>query len=279
MTAVPPVRLARDGRRPARHEEARSGGCGAAISAPVLVLTYAHSGADRLWSLLARHPDLVCTSGTGIIPLCEQAAATWRNVDGQPGERLSALAATSVRALVGSVITSLCARQGKRQWCEIAAAPPSCAETFLQLYPGTKVLCLHRACADFVYAAVQASPWGLAGSAFAPFTSAHPASTVAALTAYWVAHAGPLIEFEQLHPRACRRIRYEDLAVGPHPGLFAFLGLEDSQPDQPGRAGTEAVVGPIAAEPTMAIPAEQIPPALLTHANDLLATLRYAPLG
>jgi hypothetical protein len=280
MTTSSAARLAGDGRRAPRYEDVRPGSRGEALGAPVIVLTYAHSGAEHLRSLLSRHPDLNCTSGTGIIPLCELAAATWRTVDGQPGGRLSALAAASVRALTGSIITSLCVQEGKRIWCETATAPPSAAETFLRLYPTTKVLCLHRACADFAHAAVHASPWGLAGSAFAPFTSAHPASTAAALTAYWVAHTGPLIEFEQSHPDACHRVRYEDLITDQHSGLFTFLGLEN--PHLHPRRGARpdgASLGSGTAGPRTAIPADQIPTALQAHANNLLATLGYAPLN
>jgi hypothetical protein len=50
-----------------------------AHSIPVIVLASAHSGAGRLGSLLARHPDLACTAGTGILP----------RVVGSPGEEQS----------------------------------------------------------------------------------------------------------------------------------------------------------------------------------------------
>jgi len=155
-----------------------------APGAPVIVLTYAHAGAEHLRPLLAGHLDLACTSGTGLLPLCQQAATTWRHVEGQPGSALSELAAASIRALATSVITTVLAQTGKRRWCEFATAPPRSTETFLRLYPGTRIICLHRGCADVIRAALHASPWGLSGTSFAPFTAAYPGSTVAALAAY-----------------------------------------------------------------------------------------------
>jgi len=50
----------------------------------VIVLAPAYSGAGTLRSLLEGHPDLACTAGTGLLPLCEQALATWRSADGRP---------------------------------------------------------------------------------------------------------------------------------------------------------------------------------------------------
>lgn len=246
---------------------------------PVIVLTYAYSGAERLQSLLARHPELACTSGTGILPLCEQAAATWRNVDGRPEGPLSALAITSTRALATGIITALLAQAGNRRWCELATASPVSAETFSQLYPGTRFLCLHRACPDVAHAALHTSPWGLAGPTFAPFNAAHPASSVAALTAYWTAHTGPLLAFEQAHPGNCRRVRYEDLATDAEASqIFAFLGLPDPSPGIFDRADANDRA-PHAGHPTVPIPAAQIPAPLLAQANQLNSKLSYPPLG
>lgn len=249
--------------------------------APVIVLTYAHSGAARLQSLLASHPDLACTSGTGILPLCEQAAITWRIADDRADMGLSPLALASIRALATGIITSMLIRTGKRRWCELAAAPPMSAETFLQIYPGTRFVCLHRACTDMVYAAIHASPWGLAGPAFAPFTATHPGSTVAALTAYWTAHAGPLVTFEEAHPEVCHRIRYEDLSAGSQASaLFAFLGLEIPSAGIPGgRDASDITAEPGAAGCATPIPAGQIPPQLLAQANDLAGKLGYLPMA
>ena len=276
------LQLARhDGAGAAQHDRTRVEPNSDVRDAPVVVLTYAHSGAARLQSLLAPHPGLACTSGTGILPLCEQAAVAWRMADDRDGMTLSPLALASVRALATGIITSMLIRTGKRRWCELATASPVSAETFLQIYPGTRFVCLHRSCPDMVYAALHASPWGLAGPAFAPFTATHPGSAVAALTAYWAAHAGPLVTFEESHPAVCHRVRYEDLTGGSRASaLFAFLGMEIPGAGMPGaHDASDNTAEPGAAGCATPIPAGQIPPQLLAQANDLAGKLGYPPLA
>jgi hypothetical protein len=247
---------------------------------PVIVLTYAYAGAPELRALLGEHPGLVCTSGTGLLPLCEQAALTWSQADGRggfPGSP-SALAAASIRALTGSIAASLLAREGKARWCEIATAPAAYAETFLRVYPDTQFICLHRNCADVIRAAVRADPWGLSDQQFGPFTVAYPGRSAAAMAAYWRAQAGPMLDFEATHPRACCRVRYEDLTSDPGAAareVFAFLDLDDDRPASPGGMTDEAVPGGVP-EP---IPAQQLPAPLLFQVNALLARLSYPPLA
>src|ERR1035441_8887252 len=92
---------------------------------------------------------------------------------------------------------------------------PRCAETFLQLYPSAKFICLHRRCPEVILAGVNANPWGLEDSAFKSFTAGYPGNAVAAIAAYWAASTEPLLEFEQAHPGSCHRVRYEDLTSCP----------------------------------------------------------------
>ena len=183
-------------------------------------------------------------------------------------------------------MTSIVARAGKRRWCETAAAERSAAETFLALFPAARFVCLHRACPDVIYSTLQASPWGLAGPGFAAHTAAHPGSTVAALAAWWVAHAAPVLAFEQDHPQACRRVRYEDLAAEParaERDILAFLGLDAQAltlPDLPGDDAPDPapLAGADAPGCGADLPAGQIPPQLLAQVNNLHARLGYPPL-
>ncbi len=262
---------------------ARSGGTAgrddAARNPPVIVLAPPYCGAGRLVSLLARHPDLACTSGTGMLPLCEQAMATWRNADDRAGA--SALAATTTRALATSIIISVLARHGKRRWCEVAAANSPAAETFLGLFPGTQFLCLHRACPGVIRAALDASPWGIADPVVAPFVRAYPASTVAALTACWVAHTETLLAFERAHPQACLRVRFEDLAETRHETteiMTAFLGLAGiGGHAAPGEANQPQPT-PEDYNPEADLPVDRIPPGVLAQADNLLRQLSYPAL-
>jgi hypothetical protein len=254
---------------------------GPAASGPVIVLSSAYFGAGWLRLLLDGHPDLACTSGTGILPLCEQAMAAWRSADGQAARSPSPLAVTATRALASSIITAVLAREGKRRWCEIATANAGAAETFLRLYPQTKFVCLYRACPEVIRAILDASPWGIADAAFAPFTKAYPASTTAALTAYWLARTQTLLTFERAHPQACLRVRFEDLAANRHKTagrMTSFLGItcldhqtmpaiDNQNPPEPGTPF-----------PAPEFPADLIPPMMLAHANDLLQQLGYPSL-
>jgi hypothetical protein len=238
------------------------------------VLTYAHSGAQHLQALLSADPGLACTAGTGLLAACESAAAAWRQVDPQTGPGLSALAIKSTRALAINAITIILVRTAKNRWCELATAPANYAETFAQLFPQTRFICVHRACPDFIADAIQASPWGLSGPHYASYLAAHPASTVAALTAYWVSRTAALLEFESAHPRTCQRVRYEDCTASPTETvskLSAFLGIRPTQ-DNNNDAGRQAL------STTDDLPVGQIPPPLLAEMNNLHAALGYAQI-
>ncbi|MGH3169577.1 MAG: sulfotransferase [Trebonia sp.] len=272
------VRPPLDGTAAVRYHVAGLGG--SADSAPVIVLTYPHAGGEQLSARLARHPDLACTTGTGILPMCEQIAAAWRAVDGRPPGPPSQLAETSTRALATSMITALLARQGKRRWCEVAIASPDAAGVFVRLFPGTRVVCLHRSGPDVVQAAVQAGSWGLAGPAYASFTSAHPASGTAALIAYWAARTTALMAFEQEHPGICQRVRYEDLAGDSLSCLSEFLGLQDPGFRPAARLHEEtAAEARGAAGPAAEFPAGPVPPSLLERANGLMENLGYRSIA
>jgi hypothetical protein len=290
MAATPPAGLAHDGVLARRDRSVPTeGSADSAGRAPVVVLATAYSGVGRLRSLLDRVPDLAWTSGTGIVPLCEQAAAVWRNADGRPEGPPSRLAVTSTRALVGSIITAMLAREGKRRWCEVCSAMPEVAEAFLRLYPATRFVCLYRSCGDVIRAVLDASPWGISDPAFAPFTRTYPASTVAAVAAYWAAHTASLLAFEQSHPQVALRIRFEDLDTAGQQtvrAVMSFLGTAGSDSDAALAPGSQAWPEPgtphaktgFPARPETDLPAGLVPPAVLTRANDLLRQLDYPAL-
>jgi hypothetical protein len=141
MTVIPqaapaPGGVPAPGGAPAPGGRAGAGAGERASRGPVVVLATAYSGAARLRTLLEDCPDLACTSGTGILPLCEQAAAVWRTADGRaPQGTPSRLAAAATRALADALITSVLARAGQRRWCEFCSAMPRAATAFAQLYP------------------------------------------------------------------------------------------------------------------------------------------------
>ena len=144
-----------DGKAGPRGEDATGHG-------PLVVLNSLDAGADRVLAVLSGHPDLACMPGTGLLPLCEQAAVAWGRVEGGGGMLPSPLAAASIRSMVSAMAVTLRARTGRRRWCEFSVAAPSAAAALLAVYPDTRLVCLYRSCPDFVRAALDASPWGLA---------------------------------------------------------------------------------------------------------------------
>ena len=283
MAAEPRAGLANGGAPAFRGRPApAAGSVDLAGPAPAVVLATRYSGAERLRALLDGHPGVACTSGTGILPLCEQAAAVWRSADGRPeGGPPSRLAVASTRVLIDAIITSVLTRAGKRRWCEFCYAMPEAAAAFAQLYPSTRFVCLYRSCREVIRAALDAGPWGLADPALVPFTRAHPASTAAALAAYWIAHTRSLLAFEAAHPHAVLRVRSEDLAAGGQQAaraVMSFLGA-------PGCDGDLALTRDSHGQPDSAVPpartdlpADLIPPAVLAQANALLRQLDYPAL-
>jgi hypothetical protein len=227
----------------------------------IIVATYAQAGAERLAALLTGYPSLACTAGTGVLPLCEQAASTWRAAE-RTGSSLSTLAAASVRAMTGSLISVIKSQEGRERWCEISTAPARSARTFLEIYPETKVVCFHRNCAGFICASVQGDRGDLTGAA-------------EAAASHWQARTESLLALERDHAAQCLRVRYEDLVASPAAtaGLLAFLGLD--RPAGAVRLPAGAAAAADARPQDAAALAGRLSPPLLTRVNRLHAELRY----
>jgi Sulfotransferase family len=249
-------------------------------NAPIVVLTYAHAGAELLTQLLSASPPVACTSATGLLPVCHEAISAWQQAQGRTGPP-SALAIKSVRALATTMITIIQARDGASRWCETAYSTPDVAQTFLQIFPATQFICLHRSMREVLSEAVRAYPWGLGGTPLWAYATGHPGNNAATIAAYWTVRTQALLEFESDHPNSSLRVRYEDLAADPvrHAAdIFATLGLDDSQhtvlPEPPAlerSAVHDAVAG--AGEPT--VPTDLIPPALMARVGELHARLGF----
>jgi hypothetical protein len=182
--------------------------------------------------------------------------------------------------MTDAIITIILAENGKSRWCETAVASPSCARTFLQLYPQAKFLCLHRHCRDVVDATVRANPWGLGHSTYRPFASAHPTSSVAAVSAYWTAVAEPLLDFEASYPASCRRVRLEDLTSCPDEAagqLCLFLGIDGHEQTA---FGTQESIPALRTPRQMRhVPMDKLPTPLRAEVDRLLARIGYPPIS
>jgi hypothetical protein len=197
---------------------------------------------------------------------------------------MTQLAASSVRRLAVPMMIAGMAGAGGRRFYETAADPPEAAGTFVALFPAAKVLCVHRSCPAVLRAALAASPWGLAGPAYAPYLRAYPGSTFAALLAWWADRTAGLLAFERAHPEACLRVRRENLTASPAgtlDGIRQFLGLEPPPPwlaPPPPPPGDEKDSSDLAAG-TAGFPLGQAPAALRDRAAALHAELGYPPPG
>jgi hypothetical protein len=248
---------------------------------PVIVLAYSGSEAGRLRSLLSEFPGMACTTGTGIVPLCDQAMTIWQAADGRPGGGFSALAAASVRALTAGLLTAVLAREGGSRWCEFVSAPPLAAGTFALLYPQARFLTVHRQASAVVRSSLAENRWGLSGPEYAPFVSAHPASAAAALASYWAARTMQQLEFEQAHQESCLRVRIEDLSADAAQTIQDIAGFLSADPAIGPLSLTQDQdpSGPAAQEPPAAgLPLNQFPAALVAKLNELHRELGYPPL-
>jgi hypothetical protein len=252
---------------------------------PIIVLTPGFCGEKRLEQLLQRDADVFCTSTTGILAACEISFRAWQRVEGLSiMGNVSPLAMQSVRAMANAMITSMVARYGKRRWCEIATLDPRAASSFLMLFPGTRVIILHRACEDFVYSVLNSSPWGVSGGAFAQSVSAYPNNPVAAISTWWADRSRTLLAFADEHSDSCVCLRFEDLVLKEENtvsllsefleidlgGKPAFTGMREKEP----LSGMERSPGC-----GVAFPVDDLPLALVVEINAIQAKLGYSPLS
>ena len=250
---------------------------------PVIVLACAYSGAARIMEGLAADPNVAATPGTGIIPLCGNAAQVWLRLDGRTGPQLSRLAISTLRALMTAQVTMILAEAGKARWCEVAIGATGAAESFLQVFPNTAFVAVHRRSTDMIRAAVRASPWGLNMPRLAPYLSAYQGNTAAALAAHWADSTEQLLAFETANPRVTYRIRYEDAAADASDALATLrshLGLTCAVPHE-ARLPEPATGGQLAAgempPSEISLPADEIPGPLLDRLTRLDAELGYPP--
>jgi protein-tyrosine sulfotransferase len=284
MTSAPPADIYPVGLSPRRAGPSLGNG---PAPMPLICLCYAHSGIARLKPVLSGKLGIACTQGTGLLPLCEQAAATWTEIDNRDG-RLSALAQASIRSMITAMSTAVLASDSGTRWCEIAIAHPAAARTYLKIFPTAKFFCLHRHCLDVVRSAARTYPWGLTDTPFGPFTATF-SGTVAPVAAYWRKHTEAMLELEQDHPAAYLRIKHEDVTGDPSAvadQISRFLGSarpanpgsRDVIDDSPGQTNDSTAITAEADDPIQHVPVSQIPAQLRTEIDPLLAQLGYQGL-
>lgn len=243
---------------------------------PIVLLTFPYSGAEVLSDMICALPGVVCTSRTGVIPLCHAAASTWKNID-RSRQPLSPLAVASIRSLTSPMLAVLAADSGARRWCETVISGAPVAETFLRVYPGARFICFYRRCDSVIADVVSKNPWGLGDTDFWLHPSAAQGNSVATIAGHWLDRVQGLLEFEAAHAQSAIRARYEDLG---HPSavdaLCEFASLPSvnrvSEPIAP------CSQPPAAAPAPAPVPTSRIPPAMRQRVNELHDRLGYPPL-
>lgn len=201
---------------------------------PVFVLTSSRSGSTLLRFILDSHPDLACPPETSIASACAGLAHTWDLLEGVSGGRpvtqpmeLPPDAIRAVRDAADEAISRYLSKREKRRWCDKSLDSHMFADLMIELYPEAKFICLYRHCMDVIASGVEACPWGVTRFGFDPFVAQHPGNSVAAIGSYWLVTVQAVMAFEEKHPAACHRVRYEDLVTAPEEtaaGIFSFLG-------------------------------------------------------
>jgi hypothetical protein len=264
------------------------------LDEPVIVLTCARSGSTLLRFVLDTHPALAAPPENGIVDLCGRMEEIWKILDGGTGESPGA-AVRLARHWADQTFGPYLALAGKERWCDKTICTASSAgnlEFFLSMYPKARFICLYRNCMDVVSSVLEATPWGVRGYGLEPFVVNNPGNSVAAIADYWTVHTRSIATFEQAHPEACLRVRYEDFVTEPETQvgrIFGFLG----EPEAPGIVTqcftAERHLGPgdykILATQDIhqhsigrgrRVPPQLISPPTRQQMNDLLADLGYA---
>jgi hypothetical protein len=250
---------------------------GAIPNRPIVVLAYAHAGDELLADALSAGGEVACTRATGLLPLCHAALGAWRRIENRK-HAPSALALKSTRSMVNTMMVVHQSNAGATRWCETTYADPVVAETFLELFPESVFVCLHRSLQAVFSDGIRSYPWGLGDSPFWTHAFGHPGNNVATIAEYWAAHTERLLEFEDRHPQCTLRIRHEDLI--DHPDriigrLLEFLALDiRTLPEASARRGSDKEAG-------NALPITQLselPAQLCTKIVDFHARLDYPAL-
>jgi protein-tyrosine sulfotransferase len=213
---------------PAGHEPCRS---------PVFVLSASRSGSTLMRFILDSHPDLACPPETDVTTACARLMHAWdilqsavagegAEAAGKPG---SPQALAAIRDTVDGIYGRYLQRRGKRRWCDKSLGSYHEAGLAAHLYPEAKFICLYRHCMDVIASGVEACPWGLHRFGFDSFAARYPGNSVTAVGGYWLAAVRSIMAFEESHPDACHRVRYEDLVTAPEEtaaAIFSFIGAE-----------------------------------------------------
>jgi protein-tyrosine sulfotransferase len=269
---------------------------------PVFVLCTGRSGSTLVRFLLDAHPDLACPPETRLPWLARQLAGAWSVLEDAPTDAEEAdkpaifpdAVVEGLRQSLNPMISSYLARRGKKRFCDKSLGGAAHVDLLLQVWPGSKFICLYRHPMDVIASGIEASPWGLNGYGFDSYTSGS-SNTVAALARYWADYTEAIAETEEEFGPICLRVRYEDLVTEPDreaSRIFDFLDVGQvadvvsrsfSVPQQrfgPGDYKIWSTTGVTAGSVGRgwSVPARLIGGPVLTRVNELAGRLGYLPV-
>ena len=200
------------------------------LDEPVFILTCARSGSTLLRMILDSHDDLACPSETNTVPICAQLWDTWMFLDPECSpSALTEEARLHIRSAVNSIYRGYLTRRGKVRWCDKSLGSARAASRLVQIYENAKFICLYRHAMDMINSGLEASPFGLRGYGFDPYSGS--LNSVAALADYWTDNTRQILEFEESNSGVCFRVHYEELVLDPErvaDDIFRFIGVPSS---------------------------------------------------
>lgn len=272
---------------------------------PVFVLSASRSGSTLMRFILDSHPDLACPPEAGAIAACAALMHVWDILENAgaddpadteaAGRVGSAAALAAVRDAVDGIYGRYLRRRGKRRWCDKSLDSHRGAELAARVYPEAKFICLYRHCMDVIAAGVEACPWGLHRYGFDGFAAQYPGNNVTAIGSHWLAAVQSMMAFEEKHPDACHRVRYEDLVTAPEEtvaAMFSFLGAESvpgitrscfQTPHEGNGPGDEEIwftdgISKDSVGCGVGVPVAALTPEARQGINEVLARLGYRPV-
>lgn len=263
------------------------------LDEPVFVLTCARSGSTLLRKVLDSHDDLACPTETNIALICAQLWDAWIFLDAECSpSALTDEARLHIRSAVNSIYQAYLTRRGKARWCDKSLETGRAATRVAQIYENATFICLYRHAMDMINSGLEATPFGLRGYGFEPYSG--NSNMVGALATYWTDHTRQILEFEESHSSRCFRVYYEELVLEPErvaDDIFKFIGVPSSpgitrralvKRDEPGqfefgdhKIGAVKQITDASVARGMRVPPALIPPDQRSAMNKVLTQLGY----
>lgn len=267
----------------------RSGG------SPIFILCTARSGSTLLRYILDAHPDIFCPGETNFAQILASSStlcSVFRSID----PTMDGLMASIGYDIVERTFERAARAFGKGRWCDKSLGSSDVAEGLLSVFPAAQFVCLYRDPLDVIQSLAEVSSWGFVNFGVGPYMAARSTNVTLGLAEYWMDKASNIYQFENEHPDACFRLRYEDLVGNVEESVRALLSflrvkwsdqcidpatifspIRDNGPgDLKIRHASAITTNSVGRG--WRVPTEMLPDELKSEMNELLAELKYEAL-